>query len=416
MTATSVISSLAHSIGEWWLDLAWQFPLLVIGACVLERCLPRRWTVSAGGFFWGVLLLVLVVPPVVSSPTAWRHWADVEGITIASPPVESGTDDAPALETSAASSLRPDHGSTAPSAALFFVWLVGATATTALLVTRHRRLRRELARSWSAPPRIRALGRATAHRLGMRNPPAVVISNRFDSPALVGAWRPVITLPPSWTERSDEAIEHALLHEFTHVDRRDPWLQLSLTLLQVVYWYQPFLAIARRRFTHHREVGCDRLVVRRLGENAAAYRRTLLDEARTLVAAPRPTTSLGFLGVPASVIVRLEALRDPQSARSPVRRGLSLVGSIALAAVLLPAAPVDATQVGPIPPRLPARLTETTVETPDDPTKNEVSRVERIPTPAPAAGAAATNGCLQLRYAALYEAQKRAGVPLPEVE
>lgn len=413
MIALAAALSIVDSIGRWWLDLAWQFPLLVVGACLLERILPCRWNASAGGFFWGVLLLVLVVPPVVSSPTAWRHWVDTEALTVTT------AIDGAADETAAPMAATTWGSRSGSSRTLAVIWVAGAIAAAALALARHRQLRRELDRSWAAPPRLDALAHAAAHRLGIRSTPRVLISNRFESPALVGTWRPVVALPPTWTERSDEAIEHALLHEFTHVARRDPWLQLALTLLQIVYWYQPFLALARRRLTHYREVGCDRAVVRRLGEEAAAYRRTLLDEARALVARPRPATSLGFLGVPASVVVRLEALQDPKAARSRVRRGLAVIGALALAAVLLPAAPADATQIVTLPRRVPVRATPAvtpTTTSPSNETTKEISRVERIPTPAPAAGAAATTGCLQMRYAALYEAQKRAGVALPDVE
>lgn len=159
-------------------------------------------------------------------------------------------------------------------------------------------------------------------------------------PAVVGFVRPIVVLPESFVERaSPQQIEHALLHEFSHIRRRDPLSSLFCQLVQVLYWFHPVVWLVRRRLTTLREISCDHTVARALGENAHTYRRTLLELARPHLTNPRPIGGLPFMYRHSQIIARLTWLSGPVSRLGAVQRTATAVTFLVLALLLIPLAP-----------------------------------------------------------------------------
>ena len=211
-----------------------------------------------------------------------------------------------------------------------------------LLAARYAALRRWHDRErqgQTIPPWYHQLLVKTAQRLGMGRLPAIVFSDRLLTPAVCGVLRPVMYLPRDYTETlTQEEAEHVLLHELAHLKRGDLWLHALGLLMQVVYWFNPFVALALRRLQHVREICTDLMVADVLRERTAGYRQTLLDTARRLLtesAAP----GLGLLGVfeePFRLVTRLRWLERPTWRNRTAARATAVMAAAALLVFVLP--------------------------------------------------------------------------------
>jgi hypothetical protein len=232
---------------------------------------------------------------------------------------------------------------------LFVVWLAGVAVLAGVLVYRTQRLarwHREQKRRPTIPEWFYEVLIRTSRRLGLDRVPAIVFSQEAVTPAVYGVLRPVLLLPAHYTDALDEdEAEHVLLHELAHLKRGDLYVQAAILVLQVVYWFNPFVALARRRIKHVREICCDLTVADLLEEDTVAYRRTLLSTARSLLT-ESVQPSLGLLGVfeePYKLVSRMRWLE-----RDTWRRHRVMVATAA-AALLLAAPFVLPTAVGVVP-------------------------------------------------------------------
>jgi len=180
-----------------------------------------------------------------------------------------------------------------------------------------------------------------ANRLGLRHIPRVVVTKRLASPAVFGAFRPVLLMPRGYLSKlSRRDTEHMLLHELAHVKRGDLVMHSLYMLLQIAYWYNPLLWLVRRQMHHLRELSCDATVANLLRERTTAYRQTLVETARRLL-----TTSvepgLGLLGLfedSNRLLVRLNWLTKPTWRYRTMKRTIVVAIAALMIACVLPMA------------------------------------------------------------------------------
>jgi beta-lactamase regulating signal transducer with metallopeptidase domain len=180
-----------------------------------------------------------------------------------------------------------------------------------------------------------------ANRLGLRHVPRVVVTRRLASPAVFGAFRPVLLMPKGYLSKlSRRDTEHMLLHELAHVKRGDLVMHSLYMLLQIAYWYNPLLWLVRRQMHHLRELSCDATVANLLRERTLAYRQTLLETARRLLAAS-VEPGLGLLGLfedSNRLLVRLNWLTKPTWRYRTMKRAIVVAIAALMIACVLPMA------------------------------------------------------------------------------
>ncbi len=100
-------------------------------------------------------------------------------------------------------------------------------------------------------------------------------------PVVCGVLRSVVLLPASADDWSEERRRMVLLHELTHVTRRDCLTQMLAQAACAVYWFNPFVWHAARRLRVEREQACDDYVLS-VGTKPSDYAHHLLEIARYL--------------------------------------------------------------------------------------------------------------------------------------
>lgn len=209
-----------------------------------------------------------------------------------------------------------------------------------------------LAGLWAAGTLV-CLGRSAVSGLRLRRKVALACKTpdgcytcpEVETPFTLGVLRPRIYLPADLTGDTRRAV---LLHERTHIRRKDNLVKPLYYLVVCLHWWNPLAWVAFARFEHAMECACDEAAVR----GSSPAQRTAYCESLLRYAAPRaPGGALAF-GSPGAGQRILHALRY----RAPGKAALGLcVGVAGLTALVLLARPILADGV---PTAAPAQSTE----------------------------------------------------------
>lgn len=97
----------------------------------------------------------------------------------------------------------------------------------------------------------------------------VYVSEKLDSPAVFGIFRPRILLPDFMLrqgEQSDDFLQLVLQHETVHIRRGDNFFRLLAVAICCIHWFNPFSWLFLKRFLEDMELSCDEAVLRKCGE------------------------------------------------------------------------------------------------------------------------------------------------------
>ena len=129
--------------------------------------------------------------------------------------------------------------------------------------------------------------------------PRLRLSNRINSPALIGLIKPLILLPVSMVSQLTTAqVEAVLAHELSHLAHRDHWFNFIQSVIEVLFYFNPAVHWISHQVRDEREYRVDAHVAH-LGIEPLLYAKTLflLEEQRqiapTIALAARPGSLLG---------------------------------------------------------------------------------------------------------------------------
>jgi hypothetical protein len=105
----------------------------------------------------------------------------------------------------------------------------------------------------------------------------LAVSERVKVPAAIGFWKPVVVLP-KWTleELPSSELKPILIHELTHLSRRDDWTNLLQKTARAIFFFHPAVWWIDARLSLEREMACDDAVVASTG-NPRAYASCLIE-------------------------------------------------------------------------------------------------------------------------------------------
>ncbi len=330
---------------------------VLLGVGFVVTWLLRRGSAAQRHAVWAAVMIGLLLVPVVRVAGSW--WTEGQGI--AAPAVRATPEEVldasmaapgPGMLAVAAEVQRPFPPDPATDSApitldlgswgrwLVWVWFGG----TGSLLLRFafglgwaRRVRHDAAPA--PPPLARRAARMSA-ALGLRRPSAVLVSDRLRVPGMFGLLRPVVVLPGDAGKWTDEEMDAALVHELTHVQRRDYWMLFAAQLARAFYWLNPLVWRAERALARERERACDdgaiggRIDPIRYAEQLVRFAA----RHRVLV---RPTTPLLQLAGRSSFGHRLRAVLDGSLCRTPATRRWLGTLSVLTALTVLPIATIE---------------------------------------------------------------------------
>ncbi|MGH9752906.1 MAG: M56 family metallopeptidase [Blastocatellia bacterium] len=215
--------------------------------------------------------------------------------------------------------------------ALLLAWLAGVFVVMARLAV-------GMARVWLLTRRAQGvdsswimLARALATRLRLRRRVRIFMTDRISTPMTWGWMRSTILLPKEADHWTIECRRIVMLHELSHVKRRDCLMQALAQLACAIYWFNPLVWIAAWRLRVERELACDDYVLE-AGAKASDYASQLVE-----IASSFGVTNCGSpvaVGMACSHLEsRVRSILDPNARRRGVN-GLKMALAVVIAAVL----------------------------------------------------------------------------------
>jgi beta-lactamase regulating signal transducer with metallopeptidase domain len=361
-----------NSSGTWFVDFAapmlLQSSVLVMILLLVDLVLRKKVRAVFRYCMWMLILVKLVLPSSLSSPVGIGNWLGygLTTIPVAKSPVADNhlvnenlpfVPNAEAVQKTSVvkpafdvSPVRSDIASQTQPAKIaatltwqggvFLFWLVVAAAMGLLLLQRAVFVCGLIRQAKQANNLMNDTLRFCCGQMGIKRNVGLKISANATSPAVCGLFGPVILIPENLgSDFGVAGLRAVILHELAHIKRFDLWVNLLQTILQIVYFYNPFIWLANWIIRRVREQAVDEMVLVTMGEKAQQYPETLINIAR--LAFKRPALSLRLIGVVESKSALAQRIKHilnrpiPKSAKLGI---LSLAVILISAAVLLPMA------------------------------------------------------------------------------
>ncbi len=167
-------------------------------------------------------------------------------------------------------------------------WLIGLAVMSIRLaggLVMIARLRRNVASE--SDPRWVNLTYALCKRFGIRRCPTLRMSDKVDTPAVIGTLRAMILFPASLATRlSFEDVEALLAHELAHIRRHDYVVNLLQSVIETVLFYHPAIWWISGIVRKEREHCCDDMAIQVIGSKQQ-YARALVGLEQTRHPSPR---------------------------------------------------------------------------------------------------------------------------------
>lgn len=132
------------------------------------------------------------------------------------------------------------------------------------------------------PAQWRGFLQETAEQLGLPyRKIRAVCSLRVDTPQVIGFFKPIILIPFScFTQLNTQQLEAVLLHEMVHIKRQDFAINLCISIIEILFFFNPFTKRLIKAIRIEREFCCDDMVLQ-FKYPAPAYAAALLTLERS---------------------------------------------------------------------------------------------------------------------------------------
>jgi beta-lactamase regulating signal transducer with metallopeptidase domain len=314
--------------------------------------------------------------------------------------------------------------------ALEIIWALLSFVMLMRLGFGYQKLRRLKADATPAPVewqlRLRTLGGIN----GVRRQTQLLVSSHIAAPMSLGFLNPAILFPQVLLDTlSDSELEHVVLHELGHLQRRDDWTNLAQKLIEAMLPIQPAVYWIGHRMSLEREMACDDWVIAATG-TAEPYAASLTKVAELSQWVRADILAAGATGNRSQLFSRVHHMLDrtrnaaPKLAIGPLGVAIAAIGMLIYVGVrtpqmiafaqtsatenspqelttLRPSHPVEASQA-PIPASVPnaslalpaspapiaalaSTVSPTLAETPASPLPSSTLLASSAPSPSPSA-------------------------------
>jgi len=129
----------------------------------------------------------------------------------------------------------------------------------------------------------------TAAAMGIIRDVKIWISEWVNSPVTIGYLKPIILIPVAAINNlTPHQLEAVILHELSHIYRYDYFLNLILSFIKTILYFNPFVKLLVKSIEKEREHSCDEMVLQfqyKPGEYASALLRLEQNKYRQMVMA-----------------------------------------------------------------------------------------------------------------------------------
>ena len=101
-----------------------------------------------------------------------------------------------------------------------------------------------------------------AEQMGIKRAVPIWISDLITSPVTIGFLKPIILVPlAAINHLTPQQLEAVLLHELSHIKRHDYLINLAITFIRTILYFNPFVNLFVKAIERERERSCDEMVM-----------------------------------------------------------------------------------------------------------------------------------------------------------
>ena len=349
----TALNSIGRGFCNYTAGIFVQSSVLIVLLLLIDFLLRKRVRAVFRYCLWMLLFVKLVLPASFTLPTGIGYWLGdyfPSEVSIAKfvPQIKEAVPVAinipqgyiflepPMMNETAATGI--EFEAICWQGLVFLGWLVGMLVLLVLLVKRVCFVRGLIAQSKPANERSLDMLNEGRSQIGIRQNIELRLSGNTLSPAVCGLFKPIILIPAALLKKlSREKLKAVLIHELSHIKRGDVWVNLLQTMLQIVYFYNPFVWIANAMVRRAREQAVDEMVLVTLRPETKNYSNMLIDIAE--MAFWRPKFSLSLISVVESKKAlerRIKHMLNRPVPKSSKLGCLGLIAIVVIGAILLP--------------------------------------------------------------------------------
>ena len=144
----------------------------------------------------------------------------------------------------------------------------------------------------------------TAAAMGITREVKIWLSEWVTSPVTIGYLKPIILIPVAAINNlTPHQVEAVILHELSHIHRYDYFVNLIISFIRTILYFNPFVKLLVKTIEKEREHSCDEMVLQfqyKPGEYASALLRLEQSKQRQMV--------MAFAGKNADLLHRIESI------------------------------------------------------------------------------------------------------------
>lgn len=179
--------------------------------------------------------------------------------------------------------------------AILITWILGSVAVLLFQVRNYfhcRKLLQHCNPVHSAA--VRQTLSAAAHHVGIPAEIPLLSASGLPAPAVVGVITPTVLIPEdAETQFTPSQLHSILVHELSHIARKDHWMTGLTGASQVLHWWNPLHYRMMRRISETREMICDD-IASRASDASSEYAATIVDVAERSIQRSGALASLGM--------------------------------------------------------------------------------------------------------------------------
>ena len=176
-------------------------------------------------------------------------------------------------------------------AVILAIWCAGIFVSLSVETVRYASFKRSVIKSFAeADEKTTELYRSACAEMNIRKAPKLCVSEKAESPMLIGILRPVTVVPKKICD--DPSLKLLICHELVHYKRGDLYLKVAASIARAVHWFNPTAYVAERKLSEEMELSCDEKALLNADEvHRIEYGEAMLRVAKNMKEKYAPVTT-----------------------------------------------------------------------------------------------------------------------------
>lgn len=162
---------------------------------------------------------------------------------------------------------------------IYFIWIIGISLLILRGIYSYFQIHNLIRGKIYSNDRVKEIMLESLKLLCFNKEVEIVVSEKFDSPALFGVLNPKIIIPKNIMDKcSNEELKYIFLHELSHLKRKDNIVIWISWAIKTIYWFNPIILLSMKLMQNDSELACDSTVLRKIDDKENIdYGKTILN-------------------------------------------------------------------------------------------------------------------------------------------